>query len=205
MRYELHKQSKVYFVLKNASNLELLFILTFARFEQPEVQYQSQCYLSSFILFLSVQASLHSGINLKECVKLPADEDLNDWVAVHSKLIITKCLSNNPTPCANNPYSVNCTTEEVLTLVILLQAFFVLLYVTIDRRLWFERWTMVSKLQTLLCDKFNTMQLIEVNSALIEQRTVLLSFNVVWLKPLKIIINYFRPPKIKLKNIQIHI
>ncbi|KAJ7357596.1 MOB-like protein phocein [Desmophyllum pertusum] len=29
------------------------------------------------------KASLHSGINLKECVKLPADEDLNDWVAVH--------------------------------------------------------------------------------------------------------------------------
>ena len=118
-------------------------------------------------------------------------------MAVHSKLIITKCLSNNPTPCANNLYSVNCTTEEVLTLVILLQACFVLLYVTIDRRLWFECWTMVSKLQTMLCDKFNTMQLIEVNSALIEQRTVLLSFNVLWLKPLKIIINYFRPPKIK--------
>lgn len=34
------------------------------------------------------KASLHSGINLKECVKLPADEDLNDWVAVHSKFII---------------------------------------------------------------------------------------------------------------------
>ncbi|XP_058942226.2 MOB kinase activator-like 3 [Pocillopora verrucosa] len=29
------------------------------------------------------KASLHSGINLKECVKLPDDEDLNDWVAVH--------------------------------------------------------------------------------------------------------------------------
>ena len=41
---------------------------------------------------------------------------------------------------------------------------------------------------------------IEVNSALTEQRTVLLSFNVLWLKPLKIIINYFRPPKIKLKK-----
>ncbi|XP_020612631.1 MOB kinase activator 3B-like [Orbicella faveolata] len=35
------------------------------------------------------KASLHSGINLKACVKLPADEDLNDWVAVHSKIKIT--------------------------------------------------------------------------------------------------------------------
>lgn len=26
---------------------------------------------------------MHSGINLKECVKLPDDEDSNDWVAVH--------------------------------------------------------------------------------------------------------------------------
>lgn len=29
------------------------------------------------------KASLHSGISLKDCVKLPPAEDLNDWVAVH--------------------------------------------------------------------------------------------------------------------------
>lgn len=42
------------------------------------------------------KASLHSGINLKECVKLPDDEDSNDWVAVHSKFIIIelRALSN---------------------------------------------------------------------------------------------------------------
>ena len=28
-------------------------------------------------------ASLHSGIDLKHVVKLPPDEDLNDWIAVH--------------------------------------------------------------------------------------------------------------------------
>lgn len=29
------------------------------------------------------KASLHAGIDLKECVKLPKDQDLMDWVAVH--------------------------------------------------------------------------------------------------------------------------
>lgn len=28
-------------------------------------------------------ASLHSGIDLKQVVKLPSDEELNDWIAVH--------------------------------------------------------------------------------------------------------------------------
>lgn len=28
-------------------------------------------------------ASLQSGIEVKQVVKLPADEDLNDWIAVH--------------------------------------------------------------------------------------------------------------------------
>ena len=30
-------------------------------------------------------ASLHSGIDLKTVVKLPPEEDLNDWIAVHGK------------------------------------------------------------------------------------------------------------------------
>ena len=30
-------------------------------------------------------ASLHSGIDLKHVVKLPPEEDLNDWIAVHGE------------------------------------------------------------------------------------------------------------------------
>ena len=30
-------------------------------------------------------ASLHSGIDLKQVVKLPPEEDLNDWIAVHGR------------------------------------------------------------------------------------------------------------------------
>ena len=30
-------------------------------------------------------ASLNSGIDLKHVVRLPPDEDLNDWIAVHGK------------------------------------------------------------------------------------------------------------------------
>ncbi|KAL4225504.1 MOB kinase activator 3B [Mactra antiquata] len=36
-----------------------------------------------FNLHKQANASLNSGIDLKEVVKLPAGEDLNDWVAVH--------------------------------------------------------------------------------------------------------------------------
>ena len=30
-------------------------------------------------------ASLHSGIDLKQVVRLPLDEDMHDWIAVHGK------------------------------------------------------------------------------------------------------------------------
>ena len=30
-------------------------------------------------------ASLHSGLDLKVVVRLPPDENLNDWIAVHCK------------------------------------------------------------------------------------------------------------------------
>lgn len=48
--------------------------------------------------FFPFEASLHAGIDLKECVKLPKDQDFMDWVAVHgmlSKLVQVK-LNNSP-------------------------------------------------------------------------------------------------------------
>lgn len=38
-----------------------------------------------FNLHKQANASLNSGIDLKEVVKLPVGEDQNDWVAVHGK------------------------------------------------------------------------------------------------------------------------
>ena len=38
-----------------------------------------------FNLHKQANASLNSGIDLKEVVKLPAGEDQNDWVAVHGR------------------------------------------------------------------------------------------------------------------------
>ena len=35
-----------------------------------------------YIIF-QAQASLNSGVNLRQVVKLPKDEDFNDWLAVH--------------------------------------------------------------------------------------------------------------------------
>jgi len=32
-------------------------------------------------------ASLHSGLDLKQVVKLPPGEELNDWIAVHGMLL----------------------------------------------------------------------------------------------------------------------
>lgn len=37
------------------------------------------------ILSIVLQATLHSGISLQDCVKLPPGEDPNDWVAVHGE------------------------------------------------------------------------------------------------------------------------
>lgn len=39
-----------------------------------------------FNLHKQANASLNSGIDLKEVVKLPSGEDQNDWVAVHGKI-----------------------------------------------------------------------------------------------------------------------
>ena len=38
-----------------------------------------------FSLHKQANASLNSGIDLKEVVKLPPGEDVNDWIAVHGK------------------------------------------------------------------------------------------------------------------------
>lgn len=39
-----------------------------------------------YSLHKQAQASLQSGINLRQVVKLPEGENLNDWIAVHGKL-----------------------------------------------------------------------------------------------------------------------
>ena len=39
----------------------------------------------SYGLHKAAQASLSSGINLVEAVKLPPGEELNDWLAVHGE------------------------------------------------------------------------------------------------------------------------
>jgi len=36
-----------------------------------------------YSLHRQANASLHSGLDLKQVVKLPAGEDLNEWIAVH--------------------------------------------------------------------------------------------------------------------------
>jgi len=36
-----------------------------------------------YSLHRQANATLHSGLDLKQVVKLPADEDLNEWIAVH--------------------------------------------------------------------------------------------------------------------------
>jgi len=36
-----------------------------------------------FDLHKRANASLHSGIDLKQVVRLPHDEEINDWIAVH--------------------------------------------------------------------------------------------------------------------------
>lgn len=48
------------------------------RFERGTLKYN---------LHKQANASLNSGIDLKEVVKLPAGEDPNDWVAVHGWFI----------------------------------------------------------------------------------------------------------------------
>lgn len=42
-----------------------------------------------FNLHKQANASLNSGIDLKEVVKLPPGEDMNDWIAVHGGYIYT--------------------------------------------------------------------------------------------------------------------
>lgn len=37
------------------------------------------------IVSIVLQATLHSGISLQDCVRIPPGEDPNDWVAVHGE------------------------------------------------------------------------------------------------------------------------
>ena len=39
----------------------------------------------SLIYLFFLQASLNAGLDLKNAVSLPDDEEINDWVAVHGK------------------------------------------------------------------------------------------------------------------------
>lgn len=50
------------------------------RFTQGTIRYS---------LHKQAQASLQSGINLRQVVKLPDGENLNDWIAVHGKFLFT--------------------------------------------------------------------------------------------------------------------
>lgn len=49
------------------------------RFTQGTIRYS---------LHKQAQASLNSGINLRQVVKLPEGENMNDWVAVHGKIFV---------------------------------------------------------------------------------------------------------------------
>lgn len=55
------------------------------RFTQGTIRYS---------LHKQAQASLHSGINLRQVVKLPDGENLNDWVAVHGELFPTPLIES---------------------------------------------------------------------------------------------------------------
>ena len=47
--------------------------------------------------FLIFQASLKAGIDLREAVKLPPSENMNDWLAVHGKYFIIETNLNSST------------------------------------------------------------------------------------------------------------
>lgn len=60
------------------------FLQTFRpkkRFTQGTIRYS---------LHKQAQASLQSGINLRQVVKLPPGENLNDWIAVHGMIVRRK-------------------------------------------------------------------------------------------------------------------
>jgi len=44
-------------------------------------------------LHRQANASLHSGLDLKQVVKLPPGEDLNEWIAVHGQFSFLLNLS----------------------------------------------------------------------------------------------------------------
>lgn len=54
------------------------------RFTQGTIRYS---------LHKQAQASLQSGINLRQVVKLPEGENINDWIAVHGMYIV-QCTYN---------------------------------------------------------------------------------------------------------------
>lgn len=69
-------------------------------------------------------ASLHSGLDLKQVVKLPPGEELNDWIAVHgmllSILILILLLVNK---VHNNNKYITKVTWNLLTVKIFLILF----------------------------------------------------------------------------------
>lgn len=45
-----------------------------------------------YSLHKQASASLKSGLDLKEIVKLPDNEDIDDWIAVHGRTFADKSL-----------------------------------------------------------------------------------------------------------------
>ena len=67
-------------------NLQKVFIYSCLYYPQtfkPKKRFESGTL--KYNLHKQANASLNSGIDLKEVVKLPPGEDVNDWVAVHGK------------------------------------------------------------------------------------------------------------------------
>ena len=44
-------------------------------------------------LLYNVQASLHSGVDLRSAVRLPPEETFNDWVAIHGESSVAHVTS----------------------------------------------------------------------------------------------------------------
>lgn len=64
-------------------NLDFFFVYSFFQTFRPKKRFTQGTIRYS--LHKQAQASLQSGINLRQVVKLPAGESRNDWIAVHGK------------------------------------------------------------------------------------------------------------------------
>jgi len=60
-----------------------------------------------FDLHKRANASLHSGIDLKQVVKLPPDEEVNDWIAVHGN------VNSSQTQCSSVAISHAMVTNHL--------------------------------------------------------------------------------------------